>query len=64
MPSELRTGDRVAGFRIDSLIGKGAVGTVYLAVDAAGQPGSAKLLSDELAHDERFGAASFASRAG
>ena len=29
MPSELRIGDIVAGFRIDSLIGKGAVGSVY-----------------------------------
>ena len=33
MPSELRTGDLVAGFRIESLIGQGAVGSVYLAED-------------------------------
>ena len=33
MPSELRTGDVVAGFRITSLIGQGAVGSVFLAED-------------------------------
>ena len=33
MPSELRTGDVVAGFRIRSLIGQGAVGSVFLAED-------------------------------
>ena len=40
MPSELRTGDIVAGFRITSLIGQGAVGSVYLAEDTRhGQAG-------------------------
>jgi serine/threonine-protein kinase len=55
MPSELRTGDIVAGFRIRSLIGQGAVGSVYLAEDVqSGNRAALKLLGDELAHDERF----------
>jgi len=55
MPSELRIGDIVAGFRIDSLIGQGAVGSVYLAEDVqSGSAAAVKLLGDELAGDERF----------
>ena len=55
MPSELRTGDVVAGFRIVSLIGQGAVGSVYLAEDVRNaKPAALKLLGDELARDERF----------
>jgi predicted Ser/Thr protein kinase len=55
MPSQLRTGDIVAGFRITSLVGRGAVGSVYLAfeVDYGGRV-ALKLLGDELAQDERF----------
>jgi serine/threonine-protein kinase len=55
MPSELRTGDLIAGFRIESLIGQGAVGAVYLAEDVqAGRRVALKLLVPELARDERF----------
>ena len=55
MPSELRTGDIVAGFRIESLIGRGAVGSVYLAEDAQRRRRVAlKLLDEELAQDDRF----------
>ena len=55
MPSELRTGDIVAGFRIESLIGRGAVGSVYLAEDVQhGHRVALKLLDEELAQDERF----------
>jgi serine/threonine-protein kinase len=55
MPSELRTGDLLAGFRIQSLIGQGAVGSVYLAEDTrTGEQVALKLLSAELAEDERF----------
>ena len=55
MPSELRTGDIAAGFRITSLIGQGAVGSVYLAEDVRnGNRVALKLLGDELAQDERF----------
>ena len=55
MPSELRTGDIVAGFRVTSLIGQGAVGSVYLAEDTRnGNRFALKLLGDEVAQDERF----------
>ena len=55
MPSELRTGDVVAGFRVDTLIGRGAVGSVYLAADTrSGEHVALKLLSTELTEDERF----------
>jgi len=49
MPPELRTGDVVAGFRIETLIGRGAVGSVYLAEDRNGRRVALKLLSLELA---------------
>ncbi len=63
MPSELRTGDIAAGFRIMSLVGQGAVGSVYLAEDVRnGNRVALKVLGDELAGDERFGSASCASR--
>jgi len=54
MPSELRTGDVIAGFRIESLVGQGAVGAVYLAEDEGGRRVALKLLIPELAWDERF----------
>ena len=54
MPSEVRTGDVVAGFRIEALIGRGAVGSVYLAEDESGRRVALKLLSAELADDVRF----------
>jgi serine/threonine-protein kinase len=55
MPSELRAGDLVAGLRIESLIGQGAVGSVYLAEDTQdGARVALKLLSTELTEDKRF----------
>jgi serine/threonine protein kinase len=54
MPSPVRTGTVVAGFRVGSPIGEGAMGTVYLAEDGSGQRVALKLLSPELARDERF----------
>ena len=36
------------------LLGRGAMGSVYLADDASGQRVALKLLSPELAHDDRF----------
>jgi predicted Ser/Thr protein kinase len=54
VPSEVRTGEFIAGFRIASLLGQGAVGTVYLAEDPTGAEVALKLLSPELAQDERF----------
>src|SRR5262245_10120125 len=55
MHSEVRTGDVVAGFRIKEVIGAGAMGTVYLAEDTAGERLVAlKILAPELARDDRF----------
>ena len=44
----------VAGFRVESLVGRGAMGEVYRAVDQDGNVVALKLLDDSLAHDERF----------
>ena len=54
MPPEIRAGEVVAGFRIEVLLGQGAVGTVYLAENPTGERVALKLLSPELAQDERF----------
>ena len=55
MPPEVLTGTVVAGFRVQSLIAKGAVGAVYLAEEVAtGRRVALKLLVPELADDERF----------
>jgi ABC-type transport system substrate-binding protein len=54
MPAPVRSGTVVAGFRVGSPIGEGAMGTVYLAEDGSGRQLALKLLSPELAHDERF----------
>jgi tRNA A-37 threonylcarbamoyl transferase component Bud32 len=47
-------GSTVAGFRIVSLIGDGAMGTVFRAEDAGGTVVALKLLAPQLARDERF----------
>jgi ABC-type transport system substrate-binding protein/tRNA A-37 threonylcarbamoyl transferase component Bud32 len=54
MRSEVPTGTVLAGFRVESLIGEGAMGAVYLAEARDGQRVALKLLSPELARDERF----------
>jgi predicted Ser/Thr protein kinase len=55
MASSIATGTVLAGFRLDSVIGEGAMGTVYLAEDTKGGGRVAlKLLAPELARDERF----------
>jgi len=55
MPGPVRTGTVIAGFRIESLLAEGAMGAVYLAEErAAGQRVALKVLSPELARDERF----------
>jgi serine/threonine protein kinase len=55
MPSEVSTGTVLAGFRVRSLIGEGAMGAVYLAEDIArGGRVALKLLAPNLARDERF----------
>ena len=55
MGSDVRTGITLAGFRVDSLIGQGAMGAVYLAEDTkVGERVALKLLVPELTADERF----------
>src|ERR1044071_9377055 len=55
MPAEVRTGTVLAGFRLLSPLGEGAMGRVYLAEETAtGRRVALKLLSPELARDERF----------
>jgi serine/threonine-protein kinase len=55
MQPEVRTGSVVAGFRVTSLIGEGAMGTVFLADEiATGHRVALKVLAAELARDERF----------
>jgi serine/threonine-protein kinase len=55
MPAEVRTGSVLAGFRLLSPLGEGAMGAVYLAEEiATGRRVALKLLVPELARDERF----------
>src|SRR5437867_11622194 len=55
MRSSIAAGSMVAGFRVDSLIGEGAMGAVYLADDATrGEKVALKVLAPELARDDRF----------
>ena len=53
--SELSIGAGLAGYRIESLIGRGSVGTVYSAKDLAlDRRVAVKVLAPTLARDERF----------
>jgi ABC-type transport system substrate-binding protein/tRNA A-37 threonylcarbamoyl transferase component Bud32 len=54
MSSELSAGTVLAGFRIDSPIGEGATGIVYLADAADGTRLALKVLAPDLARDERY----------
>jgi serine/threonine-protein kinase len=55
MSSPLATGSFVASFRVVSLIGEGAMGSVYLAEDTSrGGRVALKVLVRDLAEDERF----------
>jgi tRNA A-37 threonylcarbamoyl transferase component Bud32 len=55
MREAVRAGTVIAGFRVRSLIGEGAMGTVYLAEELAnGRRVALKLLAPELGRDERF----------
>ena len=55
MPSRVAIGEVFAGFRVEALIGEGAMGAVYLAKDARqGRRIALKVLAPELARDERF----------
>src|ERR1043166_9756122 len=55
MRSAVHTGAVIAGYRVTSLVGEGAVGSVYVAEDVTSARRVAlKLLAPELARDERF----------
>src|SRR6476659_9800287 len=54
MPSAVSAGTTIAGFRVVSLVGEGAMGSVYLAEDAEGGRVALKVLAPQLASDERF----------
>lgn len=54
MDAPSSTGRVVGGFTVGQLLARGAMGAVYLAEDAAGNRVALKLLSPELARDERF----------
>ena len=55
MSTSIEPGTVVAGFRVESFVGEGAVGRVYLAREVDGHRTVAlKLLNAELAHDDRF----------
>jgi ABC-type transport system substrate-binding protein len=55
MPMDVRAGTIIAGFRVESLLGEGAMGTVYLAEETtSGRRVALKLLTPDLANDERF----------
>src|SRR4051812_25099792 len=55
MPMDVRAGTIIAGFRVEALLGEGAMGKVYLAEEVtSGRRVALKLLAPELANDERF----------
>src|SRR5258705_12381010 len=55
MPLQVRPGAVLAGFRLKSFLGEGAMGTIFLAGETTtGQRVAVKLLAPELARDERF----------
>src|SRR4051812_8511159 len=55
MRTEVGAGTIIAGFRVESPLGAGAMGTVYLAEETTrGRRVALKLLAPELANDERF----------
>jgi len=55
MPVDVPIGTTLAGYRVERLLGHGAMGAVYLARDEhLDRPVALKLLPRELASDQRF----------
>jgi ABC-type branched-subunit amino acid transport system substrate-binding protein/streptogramin lyase len=55
MKATFTTGTAFAGYRVDSLVGRGGMGVVYRATDLSlGRPVALKLIAPELSEDERF----------
>src|SRR5512134_191783 len=55
MTAALTPGSSFAGYRVDSLVGRGGMGYVYRATDLSlGRPVALKVIAPELAEDERF----------
>jgi ABC-type transport system substrate-binding protein len=54
MPHALAPGSEVAGYTIDSLLGEGGTGAVYLARDAEGRAVALKVLDPAVGADSRF----------
>ena len=54
MSTEIGIGSVIGGYRVESFIGQGAMGAVYLAEDADGRQVALKLLVPELREDDRF----------
>src|SRR5919201_6699876 len=55
MTARLGSGSAFAGYRIESLVGRGGMGVVYRATDLSlDRPVALKLVAPELADDERF----------
>jgi ABC-type transport system substrate-binding protein/tRNA A-37 threonylcarbamoyl transferase component Bud32 len=54
MQPGISIGTVFAGFRVEALIGEGAMGVVYRATDVRGTQAALKVLIPELARDERF----------
>jgi serine/threonine protein kinase len=55
MKATFSPGTSFAGYRVDSLVGRGGMGVVYRATDLSlGRPVALKLIAPELAEDEHF----------
>jgi serine/threonine protein kinase len=51
---DVRIGEEVGGYRVESVLGVGGMGYVYLAVGPGGEPVALKLVKRDLANDQTF----------